>query len=99
MGVYREGYLSWGTWKTLQNTITSNTVYYIEEENRLIPFVVDLNTPDIDTVWRAELMRDATVTDLTNVTDFVSNFQNSAIAVYSIDEGVAKAIIDADTPA
>jgi len=81
--MYPELNLSWAGWKAIQSGL-SLTVYYIQEDVRYIPFLVDTTNKF---TYRTDIDRTSPNTDLT---DFETNFKAGGTEEDTIDEGIAE---------
>lgn len=86
--MYKQMFLSYTQWKATRTTL-GLTTYYIQEESRYIPFIVDVAR---ESVYRTEVMRDPWTTASANLTDFQTNIKAGATVVNSIDDGIGKKV-------
>jgi hypothetical protein len=85
--MYRQFNLSYDEWKLMRTHLGGNT-YYIEEEFRYIPFLIDLT---VQNIYRTEVMSDPSHTS--SLVDFETTIKATATEVDTIDNGVAEEIV------
>lgn len=79
--------LSYAMWKALRTDL-SDTTYYVQEDNRYIPFLVDLTRKF---VYRTDVSRIDNTN--ANLIDFEANVKSTATVELSIEDGIAARII------